>query len=249
MKIRRIVVGLDTAPHSRSALAAAACLADELDADLEALFVESEELHRLAGLPFARELGHSTASVRRFDPASLERSLQAHADEARRALTALAVPRALRWSLRVTRGSVTEEVLAASTGADLTVLGVARWGPEEMRFAQEAPATLVVLTREGARHGPLVAIVPITIAPGQAVTLVRSLANAIGDGLTVLAVGADLETAGAWCAQAAELLERQGRKASLEIVREGQPEALQAALDRLAPRAVAIVTPAPTPES
>jgi len=245
VKIRRIVVGLDIAPHSRSALAAAASLAGELDADLEAVFVESDELHRLAGLPFARELGHSSASARRIDPAALERSLRAHADEARRALTALAGPRAVRWSLRVTRGSVTEEVRAAATGADLTIVGISRWGPEAMRLAREAPVTLVVLSGGGSARGPLAVICPVTVAPEPAVSLACSLARAIGEGLTILAVGDDVEEAARWCAEAAALLARLGRKASLEIVRDWQAEALEVALERLAPRAVAIVAPTP----
>ena len=247
MKIRRIVVGLDTAPHSRPALAAAAMLAAELDVELEALFVESDELHRLAALPFARELGFTSASPRPIDPAALERALEARAGQARRALTELAGLHAVRWTLRVTRGSVTEEVLAASTGAVLTIMGVSRWGPEAMRLAQGAPATLVVLPQGAGQRGPLVAICPVGIAPEQAVSLVCSIANAIGDGLTVLAIGDDVEEAGAWCARTGELLEARGRKAQLEIVREGQAEALQAALDRLAPRAVAIVAPSPRP--
>ena len=54
MKARRIVVGLGPAPQSRAALEAAAAIARLLDAELDALFVESEALLRLAGLPSAR---------------------------------------------------------------------------------------------------------------------------------------------------------------------------------------------------
>ena len=244
VKIRRIVVGLDIAPHSRSALAAAAALAGELDAELEALFVESDELHRLAALPFARELGFSSASVRRIDPAALERSLQAHAREARRVLTALAVPRAIRWSFRVARGSVAGQLLAAA-GADLKVVGISSWDPEALQLAQDAPTTLLVLPQAGRARGPLAAICPVAVAPEQAISLVCSLANAVGDGLSILVVGEDVADAGRWCEEAAALLRRQGRRAELEIVRNGQPEAMKAALERLAPRILAIVAPPP----
>jgi nucleotide-binding universal stress UspA family protein len=243
VKIRRIVVGLDTAPHSRPALAAAAALAGELGAELEALFVESDDMHHLAGLPFARELGFSSAAMRPIDRAGLERALEAHVREARRALAALAGTHAGRWSLRVERGSVSEQLRAASTEADLTVVGVSRWGPEALRLAREATATLVVLTPGAAARGPLVAICPIAVPPDKATSFLCSLANAIGDGLTVLAVGDDLELAGRWCTQTSELLEKRGRKARLEIVRDGQQDALRLALDRLAPRVVAIMAP------
>jgi nucleotide-binding universal stress UspA family protein len=244
VKIRRIVVGLDIAPHSRWALEAAASLAGELDADLEALFVESDELHRLAGLPFAREMGFPSASLRPLDAGALERSLQARASEARHALTTLARPRALRWSFRVTRGSVPEELRTASAGADLTIVGIARWGREAMQFAQEATATVVVVTPSAALRGPLTAICRVGVAPEQAVTLVCALASTLGDGLTILVVGDDLARAGHWCEAAGEMFEKSGRKAHFEIVRDGQPEALQLALERLAPRVVAILAPA-----
>jgi nucleotide-binding universal stress UspA family protein len=246
MKIRRIVVGLDFAPHSQPALAAAAMLAGDLDAELDALFVESEELHRLAGMPFARETGYTSAAARPIDPAALERSLRAHADEARRALSALAEPRALRWTLRVTRGSVTEELLAASLDADLAIMGVPGWSAEAVRLATGAPSTLLVLPPTGRVRGPLVAICPVEVAPDQAVSLLCSLANAVGDGLTVLVVGGKLDEAKRWCEEATRLLQDKLRRAQLEIVRDGQAEALEAALKRLAPRALAIVAPART---
>jgi len=243
VKIRRIVVGLDFAAHSQPALAAAAMLAGDLDAELDALFVESEELHRLAGMPFARETGHASAAARPIDPAALERSLRAHAEEARRALAELAGPRALRWSLRVTRGSVTEEVRAASLDADLAVMGVPGWSAQAVRLAAGAPSTLLVLPTSGRLRGPLVAICPVEVLPAQAIPLLGSLADAVGDGLTILVVGGELAEATRWCEEAARLLQERRRRAQFEIVRDGQPEALEAALKRLAPRALAVVAP------
>jgi nucleotide-binding universal stress UspA family protein len=246
MKIRRIVVGLDFAPQSRRALEAAASLAGELDAELEALFVESDELHRMAGLPFAREVGVGSAYARPIDPAALERALEAHAREARRALAELAGSRSLRWTLRVTRGSVTEEIVAASTPDDLTVIGVSRWGPEAMQLAHEAPATLLVLPHSKRFRGPLAAVCPVAVDPQRAVDLLLPLSGAVGNGLTLLVTTGDVAAAKPWCEKAAELLKARGRRADLEIVRESQPEALQAALERLAPRAVAILAAPPS---
>lgn len=243
MKIRRIVVGLDTAVHSRPALAAAAALAGELGAELEALFVESEEMHGLARLPFAREMGFPSAAMRPIDTAALERALEAHARAARRALTVLAERRSLRWSLRVARGCLSGELLAASGNADLAVVGVARWGPGDLRLARDAPTTLLVLPPSGRFRGPLAAICPVAVPPEHAIGLVASLASAVGDGFTILVVGDDLAVAGSWCEKAGDLLRRLDRRGTLEIVRDSQPEALQAALERLAPRAVAIVAP------
>ena len=231
MKIRRIVVGLDFAPHSRPALEAAASLAGALDAELEALFVESDELHRMAGMPFARPI----------DPPAMERALQAHARVARRALVQLAGARPLRWTLRVTRGSVTEEIVAAATPEDLTVIGISRWGPESLHLAQGAPATLLVLPQSGRFRGPLAAVCPVAVDPARAVDLLLPLSSAVGDGLTLLVLANEVAAAKPWCEEAAGLLRVRDCRADLEIVRESQPEALQAALERLAPRAVAIL--------
>lgn len=241
MKIRRIVVGLDFAPHSRPALEAAASLAGALDAELEALFVESDELHRMAGMPFAREVGVGSAFARPIDPPAMERALQAHAREARRALAQLAGARPLRWTLRVTRGSVTEEIVAAATPEDLTVIGISRWGPESLHLAHGAPATLLVLPQSGRFRGPLAAVCPVAVDPARAVDLLLPLSSAVGDGLTLLVLANEVAAATPWCEKAAGLLRVRDCRADLEIVRESQPEALQAALERLAPRAVAIL--------
>jgi hypothetical protein len=160
-------------------------------------------------------------------------------------LTAVADPHALRWSLRVARGSATREVVAASADADITVVGISQWSPETLQLAPDGPTTLLVLPESGRYRGPLAAICPVAVTPERAVHLVTSLSAAVGDGVTILVVGDDLAAAGSWCAKAGELLRGQNLRGDFEIVREGQPEALEAALTRLAPRAVAILAPSP----
>ncbi|MBX3715657.1 MAG: hypothetical protein KF738_06615, partial [Burkholderiales bacterium] len=120
---------------------------------------------------------------------------------------------------------------------------VTRWGPEALALAQGAPTTLLVVPRTGRFTGPLVAVCPVAIDPAQAVALLRSLSGAVGGGLTLLVTADDLAAAGHWCEAAGAALDAAGLRAQLEIVRESQPEALQAAIERLAPRAVAILAP------
>lgn len=247
MNVHRIVVGLDLAPQSRSALAAAAALAQELDAELEAHFVESDDLHRLAALPFAREMGFSTASWRPMDTAALARSLEAGARDARRVLATLAQPRAFRWSLRVARGTVTEQLIAAAAPFDIAVIGIARWGPEALRLAAAAPIALFVLRAGPATRGPLVALCPTGAEPGQSLPLLCSLAHAVKAQLTILVMGSDLARSGEWCLEASAVLESLARRANFEILGDTGAETLQAALKRLAPCAIAVVTPAPSP--
>jgi hypothetical protein len=123
VKIRRIVVGLDSAPCGRMVLEPAAAAAAKLEAELVGLFVENMNLLNFAGFPFAREVGFQSAMRRPLDVAAMERSLRIAATAAREMLAAVAGGTALRWSFRVTRGVLPAELLAAADEADLVVAG------------------------------------------------------------------------------------------------------------------------------
>ena len=126
---KRIVIALDTGSLSRMAITAAARLATGLRAELQALFIEDVNLRRLAGLPFAQELGITSAQPRRFDVAELERSIGAQTQQVRRALEAAARELPLIWSLEVVRGDLVAVVLERTEAADLLVLGRTRRPP------------------------------------------------------------------------------------------------------------------------
>ena len=80
-------------------------LAQELEAELQGLFIEDVELLRFASLPFAREIGIASAQARSMDVASLERQLRAQARALEQALAAILGPGPAGWSLRVERSS------------------------------------------------------------------------------------------------------------------------------------------------
>ncbi len=121
--IRRILVALDTSPHSLAALEAASELAAILQAELTALFVEDADLLRLANLPCARELLYAGQAEKAVDGRAMERALKAEAEQIRRSLQSIAGRREIQWSFRVVRGQVVNEVLAAADEADLVVMG------------------------------------------------------------------------------------------------------------------------------
>jgi len=139
VKIRRIIVGLEPASRSRALLEAAADLAGSLEAELIGLFVEDADLLHFAGLPFAREVGFASARSRPLDVESMERSLRAWADEARRMLASVAGRTSVRWSFRVARGSVAAELLAAASEADLVVANIEQPGGQD----QAVPVRIV----------------------------------------------------------------------------------------------------------
>jgi nucleotide-binding universal stress UspA family protein len=120
---RRILVALDASPESLAALDHAASLAARLQAELEGLFVEDEDLLNLARQPFAREVSRLTNIARSLNQATLEEDLRNQAALARRALRQKAEALRLRWSFRVVRGRLEGVIQSASASADLVAMG------------------------------------------------------------------------------------------------------------------------------
>ncbi|MEJ2107969.1 MAG: hypothetical protein P8X48_11710 [Acidiferrobacteraceae bacterium] len=140
---RRILVALDATGHSLAALDAAAELATLLDADLSSIFVEDADLLRLAGLPFAREAGPGLPSRRVPGIASMERTLQRLAGQARAAAQNIPARHQVSCSFAVARGRVLTEVLAAAKGADIVAVGVR--GRVTVRYGETLDTPVVVL--------------------------------------------------------------------------------------------------------
>jgi len=118
VRIRRIVVGFDAGAWRSETLRELAALAVETQAELVGVFIEDIDLLQLARLPFAAEVGHSSAARRGLDPATLERELRARAEALRRALAAVLDPARVAWSFRVAR-EAPSQVLATALAAAL----------------------------------------------------------------------------------------------------------------------------------
>lgn len=127
LTIKRILVALDASPHSLAALEAAVDLAARFQAELAGLFVEDENLLRLADLPFVQEVGHFSAIRRRIDARELERQIRVQSRRVRRVFAVTTQRAHVTWSFRVVRGTVLSEVLTAASEADVLVLGRAGW--------------------------------------------------------------------------------------------------------------------------
>ena len=119
----RILVALDRSRSSRSALEAAAMLAEALQSELHGLFVEDADLLALAQLPFSREIQAQGGGIRNLDPADLERAFEIEMTEARSAVETAAAQRGLRWKFQSVRGKVHTEVNAAATEVDILCIG------------------------------------------------------------------------------------------------------------------------------
>lgn len=180
--VRRVVVALDASDASRAALHAACDLLARGGGLIEALFVEDENLLRLAALPCARALSGPHAFARPLDPVHMGRELRLLAEHARRAAEEVAGAGRAEVRFRATRGRVEAEILAAGRGADLVVLGrrTRRSGEKTLGATARAVAAAglaVLLLDEGERLlPPVVAVVDGTEAGRAALRLAEALA-------------------------------------------------------------------------
>jgi hypothetical protein len=98
--VERIVVALDAASENRAAIATAARLAARWKAHLHGVFVEDDDLIRLAHLPFARQvsIGFGAQSL---DLQQAERHMRVFAERARQDLAASAARHGVEWSFEI----------------------------------------------------------------------------------------------------------------------------------------------------
>jgi nucleotide-binding universal stress UspA family protein len=213
--IRRILVALDAATHSRRALESVAELAARLHAEVAGLFVEDTNLLSLAQMPFVGHVSLPTGLATRIDSNGVERELRAMASQAERDLARAAERVRVKWSFRVVRGQMANEVEAASEEADLVVVESASRpltrhlsldAPTRRTFARARRTTLFL--RPGAwLHRPVVVRFDGTEATAAALN-VAAILTAGGRGeLGVLIYAEDSEEFGRLQQEAREILE------------------------------------------
>jgi nucleotide-binding universal stress UspA family protein len=199
VSIRRILLALDTAAHSFAAVEAATALAARLDAELHALFVEDINLLRLAALPFARETRLTSATTRSLQNTDMERALRAEATRAQATLATVATRLNVRWSFQVTRGQVAAQVRAEAVETDLVALTFAGGAPTGLTHVgatietvmRGAPCPLLMLPPGAGIHPPFVVVYDGLPASARALRLAAQLAQAEGQGVTVLLAAND----------------------------------------------------------
>lgn len=122
----RIVLAIDTCSLTRPALEAAAALAVGLRSELSVLFVEDEQLLRLASVPFAHEIDLPLAHLQRIGLDDMEQAFRVQTEQLRRVVEETARCLALAWAFGVTRGEILSVSLAQLRREDLLVVGKGR---------------------------------------------------------------------------------------------------------------------------
>jgi hypothetical protein len=200
--IERVLVALDAAAETRTAIAAAVRLAARAGAPLHAVFVEDEDLLSLAGSPIARHVV-SGGGAAPLNAAEVELQLRAAAARARAELLAAARAQSVRFSFEVVRGAATA-ALAAASEHDLIVAGaLARPIAGHFRVASRwlaalelAPGPFLLARDSTAKSGGVAALLRSRGAvAGRVIHAAARIAELGGGGLTVMVTPALAEAA------------------------------------------------------
>lgn len=212
-EIKRILIALDASPHSLAAMAAATDLAAAMGAELTGVFVEDDDLLRLAGLPFAHEISRFSGKVRTLAPASIKRRMRAQAARARRALANRAQAMGLRWSFEVIQGDISERLLARAEQVDVVILGRASW-TEGRKLGSTVRSVLasgrrptLILHRDMDLPDRVLIVYDGSGAGDRGLAAGALLASQFGHGVSILVVAEDERRAGELQARAAEQIQ------------------------------------------
>ena len=170
----RVVMTRDSAAVDSGDLLHLSQLAQRLDAELEAVFIEDLDVLRVAELPFLREFRFASMRFETLDQKSLEADLRILARRAEKALAAQAALRNIPWRFRVWRGSVEPAGLAA---LDADVLALHRPGTKTPRDRSQIGEHAIAACFDGSQ------------AAGRVIAMAAALAQQAQLTLSVILVG------------------------------------------------------------
>ncbi|WP_022835990.1 universal stress protein [Salisaeta longa] len=186
--LRRILVALDGSRPSEAALDVAAQFAVLFNASLHGVFVEDEQLKRLARLPFHQEVRPLRRTAVPMSGPRLQRQLRAQAEAARRMLEDTARALRIEHSFAVRKGHVVGELLDAAADTDLVTLGKTssaqssrqRLGRTTTALLERAPAAVLILRDHGDHAPPVVTYFDGSAAARAALRMAARLAHLMG---------------------------------------------------------------------
>ncbi|MGE0744712.1 MAG: hypothetical protein AB7K86_05665 [Rhodospirillales bacterium] len=213
----RIVVAFDSMAAAH-ALEAATELAARLQAELEGLFVEDENLMRIAELNLGRVYDALSGRHESATSAAMAQMVRGEAARIRQAMAAQAARAHVAHRFRIVRGMLERELATAAQAADLLVLSLSSRAVGARVRADIAWITAVehalkpvLVIRPGARLGGRAMVLYDDPARGAALLAAASQLVTGADGMvTVLLVAADERTAAALRAAAEADLARLG---------------------------------------
>jgi hypothetical protein len=178
---RRIAVILGTSGSGRLLLDNLwPLLVTKIAKELNAIFVEEDELQRAADLPFVKELCRLTSSLRDFHHMEFERAVAMRTRAARDALEKLARQAGIAHSFRNVRGSALKTLLETVPASDITAF-------QPLNLFASAPVNSGTRVRPSPRH--LVVGINDLVRGSGALLAAGELARGLPCKVTVLAAG------------------------------------------------------------
>lgn len=145
----QVLALLDDAASGAALLELASPLARVLQRELSVVYVESSRSLVAAALPFTQVLAHSGLQWMPLQPGDVEQGFRAHQARLRQLTARVALRDALRWSLRVMRGSLGEAAEQLQSESDLLLLSHApSMGPHNA-FSAHLPRRRPVVVAVG----------------------------------------------------------------------------------------------------
>lgn len=238
--IKRILVALGVPQHDLTVIEAATRLAARVRGELVGLFIEDSDLLRLAGLPFAREILHTSSAPRRLDTPGMERALRIHAEAARRRLEESAVQARIPWSFRIARGDLLTELAAMSPESDLLVLGEMErrvrggggLGATTRRVLLQASCSVLLKRVDTDLERPVVVLFGESPQHLRALTVAAQLAQRDGKNLVVLTPATDAKGHARLRARAQAHLRALGMEAAYRRLADTTPAAIAGAIEQ-----------------
>lgn len=211
-KIEHVLVALDGSPQSRAALQAATNLAAILGADVTGVFVEDQNLIRMAELPFAREVRWFSGEPRAMAPRALKRSLRAQAARVRKELIQRAESLGLAWQFERRLGHTIEVLLARARQADIVVLGRAsqrarrKVGSTAQALIRAPGSPTLILPEDAQLPARILVLYDGSSIAEHVLQAGAALAANFGQGISVLIVAPDKPSAAGLQQECAEKL-------------------------------------------
>lgn len=164
--VERILVSLDSSPHSYAALNAAVDLARHYQAELIGVYVEDSILLDLARTPFGQEVGGYTAVVHEISHQKITRSIAIQSRAVVRTFHRIINQTMLEGSISVRRGKVLEIIREESESCDLLIIGKAgtnpvlrrRLGSTTQGLIEKQGKSLLLLEAENRLGYPLITL-------------------------------------------------------------------------------------------
>jgi nucleotide-binding universal stress UspA family protein len=165
-RIQRILVAIDTSQPSRAALRAAVDLARRFEGELVGIFVEDENLLRMAAHAFTREIRQFSSGKSECTSDDIQRQLRVRAREAEQLVTTYARRAGIPHSFRVVRGQVNRALITAAVDIDLITLGRAghmktghrTLGSTAQAILRDASRSVMVLDQGVQLHPPVLVL-------------------------------------------------------------------------------------------